>query len=191
MFRADSEQIDKIPQYPRRQAEDEDSWHAVYFLMYGCLGTLAQYGGIMISKRTITREMLVLYARIYGIFHMIIGIHHLIWSWNLSQYGKLELWRFDLPGVYFGTGASALILIDHAFCVAQVTVRSADLKDICHRKSVMDTATCATFISVVAFLIVNMAGIETSFQTERLLWAVTMYLVPVVLVLGFLPTSWL
>jgi DMSO/TMAO reductase YedYZ heme-binding membrane subunit len=86
IFRADG---DKIAQYPRRDApEDENFWHIVYFIMYGCLGTLAQDGGIMITKRSITREALVLYARIYGTFHIIIGIHHLIWSWNLSH-GKL------------------------------------------------------------------------------------------------------
>lgn len=172
-----------IAQYPRR-SQDESFWHWVYFFMYGVLGSVAQYGGIQISKRSITRESLILYARIYGFFHILIGTHHLVWSVKRAH-GKLELWRFSLPGVYLGTTVAALILLYHAVHIVRVTVRTADIKDICYRKSVMDTATCSTFVSFIAFLIANAAGIQTSYQTDRLLWALTMYLVPVVLVLGF------
>ena len=49
----------------------------------------------------------------------------------------------------------------------------------------MDTATCVTFISFVIFLMANTIGWKTSFQTNQFLWAITMYMVPVVLVLGF------
>lgn len=173
----------EFPQYPRR-SEDEGFWRGVFLVMYGALGSLAQFGGLRISKRTITRESLIFYSTLYGFFHMVIAVHHLAWSCNRSH-GKLEIWRFDLPGIYLGTVLSALTLMYHAYKIGHVNIRTADIKDICYRKSVMDTATCSTFISFIAFLIANLAGIETSPQADRIWWGVTMYLVPVILVLGY------
>ena len=178
-----SETEDKLPQYPRRP-EDEDFWRLVYFAMYGLFATQAQYGGLMISKRTITREALVLYSRIYGAFHLVIGVHHLMWSLK-RDHGKLEIWRYHLPGVYAGTTLSALIMMYHAFCIVRVNGRTANLTDICYRKAVLDTASFATLISSAGFLVCNIAGIETSFETERMLWAITMYSIPTILVLSF------
>ena len=180
-------------QYPRRHGGDDDEafWHWVYLLMYGVLGTTAQFCGLLITRRRLrNRESLVLYTRIYGVFHIIIGLHHFIWSLNKApsslSYGKLELWRFHLPGVYVGTTLSAMILMYHAsHLVFRTNIRTAHLPDICYRKSIMDTATCVTFISFVIFLMANTIGWKTSFQTNQFLWAITMYMVPVVLVLGF------
>ena len=173
-----------FPQYPRR-TEDEEFWENVYFLMYGAFGTLAQFCGILISKRAISRVALVLYSRIYALFHAVIGIHHLLWSFSHSH-GKLQLWRFQLPGVYATTGFSAIILIYHALYMARGTVRTANLKEVCWRKNVMDTATCTTFLSVIIFLLANMTETETSVRTDRIWWGITMYSVPVVLLLGSL-----
>ncbi|CAB9509735.1 expressed unknown protein [Seminavis robusta] len=178
---------EQLPQYPRRNDKDDESlWHVIYLLMYGVLGTLAQYGGLKISSRKIaSRQTLVFWCRVYALFHIVIGTHHLLWSLKLQRYGKLELWRYQLPAVYELTGVAALGLIYQAVAIGRVTSRNADIKDICHRKAVMDTVTCCTFLSFVAFLIANMAGIQTSFETERIWWALTMYPVPVVLLLGF------
>lgn len=173
-----------LAQYPRRP-DDEDFWHLVYLLMYGVFGTTAQFCGLLITRRDLrNRESLVLYSRIYGSFHIIIGLHHFIWSLK-KAYGKLELWRFHLPGVYVGTTLSALILIYHAYMIVKVNARTANMQDICYRKAVMDTSTCCTFISFMIFLISNLVGLETSYEMNRFLWAITMYLVPVVLLLGF------
>lgn len=170
---------DKLAQYPRR-TEDEALWHLIHLCIYGILGTAVQYGGILISKRTITRQSLIFYARLYGGFHLIIGMHYLIWS-QKRNHSKLELWSYGLPEVYLGTALATLGLVYHAFCIASVNIRSADVKDICYRKAVLDTATVTTFMS---FAVCSMAGIETSFQTERLLWAATTYSVPVVVALS-------
>ena len=174
----------RIPQYPRR-AEGDDFWHIVYLMMYGVLGTTAQYCGIMISRRSISRTTLVLYSRIYACFHVVIGIHHLIWSQNMAH-GKLQLWQFNLPGTYLGTSLTAVGMIYQAYKIGRGDIQSADVKDICYRKSVLDTATITTFISFVAFLVCNMLGIETSFNVDRLLWGMTMYTVPLVVLAGFL-----
>ena len=180
----DGGEDDGIAQYPRRP-DDESFWHWVYLLMYGVFGTMAQFCGLLITRRKMrNRESLVLYARIYGAFHIMIGMHHLIWSLK-KAYGKLELWRFHLPGVYAGTTLSALILIYHAYNIVKVNARTANLQDICFRKAVMDTSTCCTFISFVVFLVANILGVETSYETNQKLWALTMYLVPVILLLGF------
>lgn len=96
--------------------------------MYGVLGSTAQFCGLWITRRRLrNRESFVLYARIYAVFHIIIGIHHLIWSWK-KAYGKLELWRFQLPGTYAGTTLSVLILLYHAYNIVKVNTRTANCR---------------------------------------------------------------
>jgi hypothetical protein len=69
-----SSQEGKLPQYPRRP-NDEEFWNMVYFLMYGVFGFAAQYSGLQISVRQISiKSQLVWYCRLYGLFHLVIGL---------------------------------------------------------------------------------------------------------------------
>lgn len=79
----------KLPQYtyPRRP-DDEELWNLVYLFMYGILGIAAQWGGLQISSRKISKDRVVWYARLYGSFHLVLAMHHLIWS-QKRNYGKL------------------------------------------------------------------------------------------------------
>ena len=52
IFQNVSQDEESIAQYPRR-SEAEDFWNITYLFMYGILGTLAQYGGILISTRNL------------------------------------------------------------------------------------------------------------------------------------------
>ena len=139
------------------------------------------------------------YIRIYCSFHFIIGIHHLLWSIFVGNYGKLELWRFRLPGVYVGTMFAAILLLYMSISllfmsfsssspstVSTTTATNSILQRVCYRKSIIDTSTCATFISFVVFLTANAFGIDLSYETERIWWGITMYLVPVILVVGII-----
>lgn len=196
-----------LPQYPRRRGGDEELWHVIYLTMYGVLGTAAQYGGLLISASSTPslrkyRLSVVFWCRLYAFFHFTIGCHHILWSLRLRDYGKLELWRYKLPLIYELTGLTALGLLYHASCITISTLKMStdtttvkenvssginvgDIREVRHRKAVMDTCTCTTFISFIVFLVTNMLGFKTSFETERILWAVTMYPVPLVLLLGF------
>lgn len=184
MFAPGGEDGAKLAQLPRR-SEDETFWGIVYFLMYGVLATAAQYGGLQLSKRSVARSRLELYAKLYGIFHVVIGVHHLLWSLATpaGSYGKFELWRYNLPGSYEGTALAALLMIYNAVMI--LTVRGS-IREICLRKAVLDTASLCTFIAAAFFCVCNLAGIETTFETERIVWAITMYSLPVVMILGHL-----
>lgn len=189
------------PQYPRR-AEDEDFWNVVYLCMYGVLGSLAQWGGIALSKAKHQSSQienryqepasmplsLRFWAGLYSIFHLIIGCHHLLWSLN-KNHGKLELWRYNLPFVYELTGLSALGLCFHAHCILREALfcganNSMNLQDVRSRKTVMDCCSILTLVSLLVFLVANMMGIETTYESERVWWSLTMYPIPVALLVG-------
>jgi len=169
-------------QYPRR-SEYEELWNTVYLLMYGVLGTCAQYGGIVVSTTSERKNPYKeanswkMWARLYASLHFVIGVHHLLWSLHPNHaYRKLELWRYELPFIYELTALTALGYIYHAYRIFIAT----DLSIACSHKTVLDCCTCATFVSFVYFWGTNVVRIETSFETERLWWALTMYLAPVV-----------
>ncbi|CAJ1959725.1 unnamed protein product [Cylindrotheca closterium] len=189
------------PQYPRR-AEDEDFWNFAYLCMYGILGSLAQWGGIVLSRANRSdfiksQEIdnryqepaampfaLRCWAAIYAVFHIIIGSHHLLWSTN-KNHGKLELWRYNLPFIYELTGLAALGLCFHAYCILLEACNARmNLRDVCSRKTVMDCCTILTFVSFFAFLMANMIGVKTTYESERIWWICTMYPVPLALCVG-------
>lgn len=93
------------------------------------------------------------------------------------------MWRFNLPGVYIGTAFVSLGML-HLSMQLLCTTEKTPLVEICHRKAVMDSVTVGTLISCLAFVTFNMAGMLTSFETERVLWAATFYNLPVVRLLG-------
>lgn len=169
------------PQYPRREP-DEYFWNMFYFLIYGCLGSVAQYGSIKISSGNVSsRDNLMAWSSLYACFHLIIGIHHFIWSVK-SDYGKLQLWIFNLPLAYELSALSALACIYHAY---RIRTCNGDLKDICHRKAVLDTVVVCTFISVFGFVFANAVGMQVSYQMSRFLWAITFYSMVAVITYGF------
>ena len=201
-----------IPQYPRR-VEDELFWNIVYLFMYGLFGTIAQYCSIMISRarsnsrnnfksssgsdNRVDRIALMIYARIYSSYHMVIGIHHFVWCvrWilNFPNYGKLQLYKFNLPGIYVMTSITAIAMIYQAYIiftkcstVYAVKLSTTIQEEICYRKSILDTATITTFISFIIFLLCNLGGIVTSYDMNRLLWGLTMYNVPIIVFLGYI-----
>lgn len=184
-----------LAQYPRRP-EDEAFWNIVYLLMYGLLGTTAQYGGLIISSRhdvvrknsgtqtTDASKKLARWAQLYAIFHTIIGYHHICWALNYRRYGKLEMWRYDFPFIHALTALTAFGLICHALQILRGVTGKSKIhwNDIGSRKTIMDACTITTFTSFFVFLLYNAANIQTTFEMERFWWAITMY--PVVAVLG-------
>ena len=180
-------------QYPRRPGDDESLWRVVYLCMYGVWGVASQYCGLVMSRNKSKHQQkstsLVMQGRIFASFHAVIAVHHLGWACYSQNhpYGKLQLQRFNLPGVYVCTAVAALALAYHA-CQLLFSVDS-DVRLIYHRKAVMDTATACTLQSFVVFWVSNLLGVETSSAMQRFWWGVTMYSVPVVVLVGTIGSS--
>lgn len=189
-------------QYPRRQGDDDDDakWEFIYLCMYGIFGVLAQYGGRKLSQG----QPLVRWALLYGIFHLTLGVHHLMWAVPGvlgNQYGKLELWRYELPGAYATTAFAALIMMAQAgriLCMVMVAGGSSrgrkgvqgrlstmHLHKIRHIKSVLDTCSVWTLFGFLFFWIFNLLGIHESMDVDRVLWALTMFPVPLIAIQAF------
>ena len=192
---SDDESSLLLPQYPRR-LDDENFWNTMYFVMYGLFGTIAQYSSLQITlmknkkkttkKTTLSQKSLVLYSRWYGMFHITIAIHHLMWSCNV-EYGKLQLYKFHLPGTYVGPFLASFVLLYLGYQIGfgtNMNTSSSSFNQIRYYKSIMDTTTCTTFISFIIFFICNVLGIETNYNIDRILWGITMYLAPMVVIFG-------
>jgi hypothetical protein len=112
---------------------------------------------------------------------LVLGLHHLMWSLN-RDYGKLELWRYNLPGIYIWTLITSVGSIYNAIHWPNSNWKS--VQDLYHRRAVMDTLTVTTLISFLIFTVYNKLGITTSFEFEEKAWAAAMFGLPIVLVLG-------
>ena len=104
------ENPDRPTQYPR-QPNDEEIWGWIYFCMYGLVGVVGQYNGRLMSltsNRNLNSQNFgsgfFRQTMLYGMFHIIIGLHHLMWSISglmnsdspKTTYGKLEMWKLQL-----------------------------------------------------------------------------------------------
>ena len=187
-----------VAQYPRRNNSEDDGWNTVYFWMYGLLGVVGQWSGWQLSKIQSTvpsniykshskqQSTINFYCYAYGLFHLVIGLHHLRWSFDKS-YGKLELWRYDLPGIYEWTLLTAVGCIYEAMMILAWpnNKQQSSIATVRKRKAVLDTVSVTTLFSFVVFVVCNAVGVPTSFAVETKLWAVTMYGLPIVLALGW------
>mmetsp|Transcript_10271 Transcript_10271/g.24662 ORF Transcript_10271/g.24662 Transcript_10271/m.24662 type:complete len:318 (+) Transcript_10271:118-1071(+) len=199
-------------QYPRRVGgnnnNDEQFWVWVYFCMYGILGFFAQYGGRKLSQD----QPLVRWSLLYGTFHIVLAGHHLMWSlsgwWyggQQSTYGKLELWRYDLPGLYPVTALASFIMMLQAGRIISMALVSSSssrgrrgskgrlaymhLTKIRQIKTVLDLCSVWTLFSFIFFWIFNIIGFDPPMIVDRVLWALTMYPLPFIASTGFLSVS--
>ena len=204
-------------QYPRRVGgnndgddddDDEQFWVWIYFCMYGILGFFAQYGGRKLSQD----QPLVRWSLLYGTFHIVLAGHHLMWSlsgwWNggpQSTYGKLELWRYELPGLYPVTALASLIMMIQAGRIISMALVSSSssrgrrgskgrlaymhLTKIRQIKTILDFGSIWTLFSFIFFWIFNVVGFDPPMIVDRVLWALTMYPLPFIASMGFLSIS--
>lgn len=208
-------------QYPRRGSSltgvdgdvdvdgDERFWTMVYFCMYGLMGFFAQYGGRKLSQD----QPLVRWSLLYGTFHLAMAGHHLCWAisgmWNdggrTSTYGKLELWKFNLPGCYAVTAVTSMIMMAQAGRIILMALVSSSssrgrraskgrlaqmhLTKIRQIKTVLDFCSVWTLLAFVVFWMFNLIGFDAPMIVDRILWAVTFYPMPWLAAVGFLSIS--
>jgi hypothetical protein len=203
------------PQYPRRVSDgvggDDNFWNLVYFCMYGLLGFWAQYGGRKLSQG----QPLVRWSLLYGTFHMILAGHHIMWAvtrmmmdsdtttgGSHSNYGKLELWRYNLPGLYVVTASTSLIMLyQSGRIISMVLVSSGSsrgrrgtkgrlsymhLIKIRRIKTIFDTCSVWTLFAFLFFWVFNLVDYDAPMIVDRILWAATMYPLPFLASAAFL-----
>lgn len=194
--------------YPRRgtlpdgtTGADEGSYRALYFLMYGVLGTAGTLAGWRLSKSL--RHLKVKEketkgspaalgaananrARLYGAFHLAIGVHHVLYALSRSGYGKLELHRVGLgdKAGYVSTGITALLCIRSSVKLLFQTSATSAAGPVLKLKTVLDTVSVWTLFGMVIFIPNIIAGNQLSRAMVEATWKVNMLALPMIFVAG-------
>ena len=179
-------------QYPRRVTESDTQWQYFYLVLYGVLGTAAQYAGFRISTDTTNRQTPATTptnqtrAKMLGFFHVAIGIHHVVWAATKASWGRLQLDHLQLP-FYFLGGVAALGAFWHGLQLL-LTKESSKLKDVIRHKVLVDATSLMTLIELVGFLVANWFGNYRNDTYERFLWLLTFVTPILMFVVDFVET---
>lgn len=143
-----------LDQYPRRR-DATGMWERFYYVTYGLLATLAQVASLSIAKAvrsTTTVDAVRRSARIVGVFHTILGVHHFLWFIR-PEHGRLMKTKlpfltvlcFGVAGTWTGLhGARLLLAAGHI-----------KYREIRRRTALCDAVSLATFLTFFIFFPVN------------------------------------
>lgn len=181
--------------YPRRIVQEQSNdlaWHWLYLIMYGVFGTAAQLAGLLISvtkkssdysraKVKTTAKPNVLRAQLLGSFHVVIGIHHVVWAWTASGWGRLQLDHFTGVPLYLLGGIAAAGCLWHGLLLL-CTTTSTPFKEVLRHKVLVDATALLTLVELIGFLVATWLNLERNVTLERFLWILT-FLSPTLLFL--------
>lgn len=168
-------------QYSRRPSDNDSAWQLFYLVMYGIFGSVAQFAGLSLSlaapkpgtqgSKGIINSTNRYKARLLGLFHVVIGVHHGAWALT-RKWGRLELSYLGLPlGGYMLAGIVAMLA---AWKGAQMLFTGSDStwSVVLRQKALADAVSLMTIIPLVGFLVCNWIGYRDA-VVERGLWLVT------------------
>ena len=149
--------------------------------MYGVLGTIAQMNGLLISldsqrgknvNATTKRR-----AQVFGFFHVVIGIHHVLFGAGIS--GRLNLKRYKIPAwVQIIGGLPVVWTLLHGLRLLFVKLGEDVDAVVVRHKTVCDAVSLLTFTELLVFVPANLMKVK-NYELERNTWIVTL-LAPVV-----------
>jgi hypothetical protein len=184
--------------FPSSSATLSFSWDAYYLLLYGIIGCYAQWNALQLTtsqttwKSTETGTPITgrkqttataRQARKYGIFHVIMGVHHTVWSCTRS-WGRLGLERFQLPlnYGYLPFTAGSLCCTYHGWKLTQTKAgtgnedQTTPLDETIRHKTLLDTASILSCIPLFCFLPLNwFPNMERNRTFERNVWMATVW----------------
>lgn len=177
----------KNAQYPVRKVNVQ-RWNLIYLCMYGILGTIAQLNGLLIStdssnRKSVVNEITKRRASVFGLFHVIIGCHHILFAMGLT--GRLNLRKYKIPQwIQVIGGIPMLWTLLHGFRLSIVKLGD-DFDKVVRHKTVCDAVSLLTFTELAVFVPANKLGYK-SFKLERNTWMVTLVAPVVVLCIDLL-----
>ena len=158
------------PQYPRRNGSE---WDLFYLVMYGGIGIAGQWAGLELStddSNRITNEKTIRRANMLGFFHVVIGIHHVLWA-SFKHWGRLDIDRFKIPHAYLLEGLVCILSAYHGFKLLMASESDSFITIVRH-KSLVDASSLLSLIPMVAFLPAQWIGLN-NFTFERNTWIAT------------------
>lgn len=174
-------------QYPRRVVPMSRAWQLAYLAVYGCLGTAATIAGLVITRcrgdlLSPAGTRVSQSAKLLGFFHVILGIHHTLWSVTGGAWGHLTLEQFEVPGLYVVGGIGAFATGLHGLRLLLSSSDHLTLR-IVRSKIAVDGVSLLTFISVFVCFAMNALGMERRHDLERLSWT-AVFVAPVLWLLA-------
>ena len=163
-------------QYPRRVVPMASGWKVAYLAVYGVLGTGATLAGLLVTHRrgdlpAPAGAFVSRCARILGLFHVLIGVHHVAWAATAGAWGHLTLQQFDLPFLYALGGLAGLGTGVHG--ARLLTISSSDpTHRVVRSKIAVDGVSFLTFFSVLVCFPMNALSLERNAELERASWVV-------------------
>lgn len=161
-------------QYPRRVVPMAPGWALGYLLVYGVLGSAATVASVLITRRRggllVPAGVAVCrYARLHGLFHVVLGLHHTLWAVSAGEWGHLKLEQFEVPGLYALGGLTGFATGLHGLKLLASDVSTPTFQ-IVRAKIVVDGVSCLTFVSVVVCFAMNLMGLPRDLAVERVSW---------------------
>ncbi len=180
-------------QYPRRVAPMASSWAVAYLVVYGVLGTAATGAGVLVSLRrgalgSPAGSNVARFARVHGLFHTVIGVHHTLWAITGGAWGHLTLEQFEVPGLYVLGGLGGFAAGLHGLRLLRSTA-TTPTHEIVRSKIAVDGVSLLTFTSVFVCFPMNALGLPRSFAIERASW-VAVFALPAVWLALDLAYAW-
>ena len=165
------------PRYPRRNGSE---WDLFYLIMYGGIGVVGQWAGLEMStdaSNRVTNKKTIRRAKMLGFFHVVIGIHHVMWA-LFKNWGRLDLDRFNIPLGNLLGGLGFAITAYHGLRLL-TTSESDPFEQIVRHKSLVDASSLLSLIPMVAFLPAQWMD-YSNFKFEQCTW-IAVLTVPLVM----------
>lgn len=187
--------------YPRRgtgadgsPASDESTYRLLYLCMYGIFGTIAQLAGWFLSASFVSQKKQkqksdaptvvmgkrgALMANVYGSFHFMIGLHHMLYSFYGSRYGKLQLHLVGLGNLfgYLAVAFAAMqcMYLGHLLYSATPKTRASR---VLRRKTVLDTVSVASAAQMFVFIPAIIKGTALPPHVKQYTWIASIFVLP-------------
>ena len=146
--------------YPRDMEVRENEYNLFFLLLYGCLGTAAQYASIKIAGMRALRTHRIGFQRhVFATFHLLIAVYHVLFVFRIVH-GKMILDDI-LP---------AQMVLTRVFYLLELTMAvelfTANAKTFYRRKVCLDLVSGCNLIPLLIFWGFAVSGYQNPLATQ-------------------------